>query len=185
MITESKTVHVVIGWNDEDDSPWIGMAQEGDAEESSEQFEADIPWAMWDRIERAGAEMNAAFEAAAEVADYDSELARMKFCCPEWQGHTSPSLTSWAIIVPASGNDKNWPLHDHAIGYERSEEDAVAKLAALPDEFTIIHAGFFSSLICRDSLTIQRNHHVSHDSACCRCGWSRSEHAKPGALIDG
>lgn len=171
-----ELMHVVIGWDDEREAPWLGAAHEGDSEESSEQFEADIPIELWNRIEIAEKALSEAFEAAADAAGYDSERARMKQRCPEWQGHISDEHTSWAVIVPASGDQEHWPLHDHAITYLRSKEEAVDKIAALPDEFTIVHAGLFTSLIRRDSLRIDRLHRGVTFSACTRCGWSRVEH---------
>lgn len=180
----SDVTHVVVGWDDENESPWIAEAHADEADGSSEQFEADIPSEIWQRVELASKALNEAIVDAAEAAGYDSERARLQECCPAWSGHISPGSSWWTLELSGSGRDDEWPVgrggHGVMFRHHKTQADAEADLAELPDRF-FVHYGMGYVEVTKDRLTAVEHGYNESVSNCYRCGWGRAEHADAGA----
>lgn len=186
-IAKGDTMHVVVGWDDENEAPWLAEAYEGDAEDSSDRFEADIPTEMWHRIEIATKALREAFEDAAEAAGYDAEAGRLQVCCPEWRGDISPGQKWWTLELSDSGSDDEWPVGRGGSGvmfrHHHAETDAVLDLADLPERFFVHHdMGYVE--VTKDRLAVVERGYRETVSSCYGCGWGRSEHANAGSEVE-
>lgn len=175
----SESMRVLIGWDDDRDGPWVAPA-DGDDETGAGTYSAEISMELWQRMEIASKAYHEAIDAIVEAAGYDDEQCRMKQCCPQWVGSIAGFRETWPIVIPASGDEHTWPLHDHVLGWEWNNADALQRIAAMPESFAVVGAGSWTRMIQRSELRVDHREGHSIEYECRRCGWKRDEHANRG-----
>lgn len=174
----SDTVHAVIGWNDDYESPYLYEAPPGTAEDDDRSFDVEIPADLWRRHDEAAKAERVAFRALVAAAGYDDDAGRMVACCPEWVGTETPGHSWYSLVLEASGSDDEWPLNDATITTRRARDELEALLAELPDEFVVLDH-HRPTVVRKDRLRIDPGEFKGYLSLCHRCGWAKDEHAEP------
>jgi len=172
-------VHVVVTWNSDYEEAYVEEGSPGDADDSPNVYEADVPAELWATFTEAQHALEAAYRSVLAVAGLDKETGRLTAPCPAWQGDVDPGRSWWSVVLAATDDGERWPVRDAGIALKDTQRDAVSFLEALPVDFYLVPDGGRGLVqVHRDQLQVERAGWGPWVSACHRCGWPRGEHAQ-------
>lgn len=173
----ADTTHIVVGWNADYEQAYTHVANEGEAEETHDVYEVDVPTNLWDALVLAREAYTLAEERVLAAAGFDAEAGRMAACCAKWEGHEMPGHTYFGVYLAGSGNDHEWPIGDthYMVTSEQDQEMAERFVATLPEEF-YLSAGHQMVRVRRDRFHVASAELTGSVSACYHCGWERRDH---------
>jgi len=173
-------VYVTVGMDPEYEQLYVNRALSPDDGDGPHSFTFPVDTELWDRYETTLNAWQAANDAVIAATPIDPETGRLKECCPEWQGSYLPGHSGVRVMLAQSGNQEEWPLHDHALSFERTRQDAQQVIDVLPEEFYVHIAGQHFQKVHRKALFLVPFEQRGYATECERCGWPRTDHAKHG-----
>lgn len=176
-------VHVHVGMDSETDEPYVYAADGPDDGEGPNDFVFPIDAALWATYAAALHAWHQAEAAIIATTPFNPDTGRLEECCATWTGILIPGHTGWRVVLAASGNDHEWPLHDHAVAYESSYESAQGVIEVLPDEFYVHLVGQHFQKVPKANLTLAREEYKGYANRCHNCGWERTDHPDTGQPI--
>lgn len=183
-MTTAEQVYVTVGFSDDYEQPYVLQATGPEDDDRPQSFVFAIDPALWQRYEETLKAWQEAEQAIYDATPYDTESGRLEACCEAWRGYLLPGHVSWIVVLAASGNEEEWPRGGDAnITYAKTEEQAVALIAELPEEFFVHMAGAHLQKVLRSNLSVHRSVTKGYADRCHNCGWDRTEHPNAGEPI--
>lgn len=188
--TDEEAVMRRVGLYHDGDSEWtyIDYNPEPAADEADDEdhrFVVTVPEALVMELQATELANQQARAAIFDAAGFDPDLGEFTEVCEAWVGdEPAPRRPFWDVVYRASGSPDEWPVGDYPARMTSfdTEEEAVAAIASMPEEFLIHHHGLKLQLLRRDRLMVQQHPGWGgYRSRCHRCGHDFGEHAADNA----
>lgn len=178
----AEVVHVMVGWNDDYEQFYFDTCEPGIADGEPHQHEGDVPAELWARYMGAFDTLRDCERQMAELLDVEDGAVRRQAC--DWyRGERTEAAVlaaRWFVVMPASGNDEEWPVRPVTIGVTfDTEQEADEFLAGLADELWLVTGHAPPRWIRREQLQVEcipERELPARWDLCTNCGRELADH---------